>query len=320
MRDTDGRLASRRVRVPADVERPDRILAGLTARQLAIVAVAAVVLWGGYVATRRVVPAAAFGAVAVPIAALATLLALGKVEGVSADRFVLAAWRQRHGPRRLVPAPDGVAPTPALLAKAAGPPPAPLRLGFTTISADGTLALGADGHALVCRASSVTFSLRTPEEQEALVASFAGYLNSLSEPLQIVVRAEPVDLSAAVDQLLERAPGLPHPRLEAAARAHARFLCDLAEEKTLLRREVLLVLRQPARSGGGERLRRRAADAEAALAAAGVSLSVLDGPDAACLLARALDPSGAHHRPQPGVGDAPVTAARPHRAGEGDAR
>jgi hypothetical protein len=320
VRETERRPASRRVRVPADVERPDRILGGLTARQLAIVAVAAVVLWGGYVATRRVVPAVAFGAVAVPIAALSCLLALGKVEGVSADRFVLAAWRQRHGPRRLVPAPGGVAPTPALLARAAGPPPAPLRLGFTTISADGTLGLGADGHALVCRASPVTFSLRTPEEQEALVASFAGYLNSLSEPVEIVLRAEPVDLTGALDQLLEAAPGLPHPRLEAAAREHARFLCDLAEERTLLRREVLLVLCQPARSGGPERLRRCAADASAALAAAGVSLTVLDGPDAAALLARALDPAGAHHHPQPCAGDAPVTAARPHRAEEGDAR
>ena len=320
MRETERRPASGRVRVPADVERPDRILAGLTARQLAIVAVAAVVLWGGYVATRRVVPATAFGAVAVPIAALATLFALGKVEGVSADRFVLSAWRQRRQPRRLVLAPDGVAPTPALLTEAAGPPPAPLRLGFTTISADGTIELGVDGHALVCRASPVTFSLRTPTEQEALVAAFAGYLNSLSEPVEIVVRAEPVDLTDRVDELLERAPGLPHPALEAAAREHARFLLDLAEEKTLLRREVLLVLRQPARSGGPERLRRRAADASAALAAAGVSLTILDGPDAAGLLARALDPTGAHHHPQTALGDAPITAAPPHRAEEGDAR
>jgi len=34
-----------RVRIPADVDRPDKLLAGLTARQLAILAVAAVVLW-----------------------------------------------------------------------------------------------------------------------------------------------------------------------------------------------------------------------------------------------------------------------------------
>jgi hypothetical protein len=49
-RDRDDRS---RVRIPADVERPDKLLAGLTARQLAILAVTAVALWAGYAATRQ---------------------------------------------------------------------------------------------------------------------------------------------------------------------------------------------------------------------------------------------------------------------------
>ena len=77
---------------------------------------------------------------------------------------------------------------------------------------------------MICRASAVTFSLRTPAEQEALVAGFARFLNSLGEPVEILVRAEPVDLTAAIDALLDAAPGMPHPALEAAARRHARFL------------------------------------------------------------------------------------------------
>ena len=55
------------MRIPADVERPDKLLAGLTARQLAILAVAAVALWAGYAATRHLVPPAVFGVVAVPV-------------------------------------------------------------------------------------------------------------------------------------------------------------------------------------------------------------------------------------------------------------
>jgi len=51
-----------RVRIPADVEREDRILANLTARQLAILSVAAVLLWAGYTATRHLVPIAVYGA------------------------------------------------------------------------------------------------------------------------------------------------------------------------------------------------------------------------------------------------------------------
>jgi Ca2+-binding RTX toxin-like protein len=41
-----------RVRIPADVDREDRLLAGLSARQLAILGTAAVVLWVAYAATK----------------------------------------------------------------------------------------------------------------------------------------------------------------------------------------------------------------------------------------------------------------------------
>jgi hypothetical protein len=313
-----------RVRIPADVDRPDKLLAGLTARQLAILAVAAVALWAGYAATRHLVPLAAYGAAAVPFAAVAALLALGRMEGVPADRWVLAAWRQNRSPRRLVPARDGVPPLPAFLAKAAGPHPparpAPLRLPLAGIDTTGVVDLGSDGLAVICRASAVTFSLRTPAEQEALVAGFARFLSSLADPVQVLVRAERLDVGPAICALLDAAPGLPHVALERAARDHAAFLGDLAASRALLRREVLVVLRQPAgqasaEGDGAARLLRRAAEAAAALAAAGVSLSVLDGADAASVLGRCLDPA-APPRPAglPGAADSePVTLAR-HRA------
>lgn len=312
-----------RVRIPADVDRPDKLLAGLTARQLAILAVAAIALWAGYAATRHLVPLAAYGAVAVPVAAVAALLALGRMEGVPADRWVLAAWRQHRSPRRLFPAPEGVPAVPGFLAKAASskPPtlPAPLRLPLAGIDANGVVDLGPDGLAVICRASAVTFGLRTPAEQEALVAGFARFLSSLAEPVQVLVRAERLDVHPAIDALLDAAPGLPHVALERAARDHAAFLTDLAASRDLLRREVLVVLRQPASqaSAAGDRsgrLLRRAAEAVSALGAAGVSLCVLDGVAASSVIGRSLDPAGP---PRPGglpgaADDEPVTLARHH--------
>ena len=291
-----GDQGSGRVRIPADVGRPDKLLAGLTARQLAIVAVAGVALWAAYLATRHVVPLAGFAALAVPVGGAATLLAVGRVEGQPADRLVAAAWRQLRAPRRLVPAPQGVPAAPAWVATSPGPLPAPLRLPLAGVDTDGVVDLGTEGLAVICRASSVTFSLRTPTEQEALVAGFARWCNSLAEAAQVVVRAEAVDLTPMIEGLLDAAPGLPHPGLEQAAREHARFLADLAAARTLLRREVLVVLRQPPSSnstgdGARERLRRRAAEAVTALAAAGVTLTILDGPAATGCLWRAVDPA-----------------------------
>ncbi len=296
-REDDHRDNRGRVRIPADVERPDKLLAGLTARQLAIFAVAAVALWAGYAVTRHLVPPDAYAAVAIPVGAVAAMLALGRFEGVAADRWVSAAWRHHRAPHRLVPAPDGLPATPAFLGARQGPTPAALRLPFAGVTADGVVDLGADGLAVLCRASAVTFSLRTPAEQEALVAGFARWLNSLDQPTQLLVRAEPVDLTPSIDALLAAAPGLPHPALERAARSHAAFLAELAARRDLLRREVLVVLRQApqAHNDGTDaaaRLLRRATEAATALGAAGVILTHLDGPAAATCLARTLDPAG----------------------------
>jgi hypothetical protein len=298
------------VRIPADVDRPDKLLAGLTARQLAVLAAGALVVWAGYTATRHLLPLPAYGAAALPVTAVVAVLALGHVEGTPADRWVAAALRHHRAPRRLVVAPEALPAQPGFLGDA-GPAPAPLRLPIAGVAADGTVDLGADGTALVCRASAVTFSLRTPAEQEALVAGFARFLSSLDGPVQVLVRSAPLDVTAATDTIVEAAPGLPHVALERAARDHARFLQELAETRTLLRREVLVVLRQPGGTDAAGRLRRRAADASAALLAAGVTLHVLDGPGAGALLASCLDPAAPPNPAAAGWAgaDDPVTLA-----------
>ena len=306
-----GRIgATTRVRIPADVEREDRLLANLTARQLAILGVAGIVLWAAYDATRHLVPVAVFIPVGAPFAGVAALLALGRMGGISADRLVLAAWRQHRSPRRLVPAPDGLPAVPELIVASAGSLPSPLRLPIVGIGDDGLVDLGPDGFAAVSRASAVSFSLRTPAEQEALVAGFGRYLNSLAEPAQVLIRAEPFDLAPAIAEIERLAPGLPHPGLESAAREHARFLSDLATTRDLLRREVLLVLRQPVGDGAGGRLRRRAEEATAAMAAAGVVLEVLDRESAQACLSRALDPAAKYRQGGLGGGSDVVTLRR----------
>jgi hypothetical protein len=259
-----------------------------------MLAASGVILWALYAATRAFVPLVVFGIVALPFVTVVITVALGRFEGVSADRWLRAAWRHHRAPHRLVPAPDGVAAAPALIGASVGPSPEPLRLPLCGVALDGTIDLGHDGLAMVCRASAVTFSLRTASEQEALVSGFARWLNSLAESVQIVVRAESFDLTPSIDSLLDAAPDLPHPALEVAARAHAAFLVELGQRSELLRREVFVVLRQRAGDDAAGRLARRANEATVSLGAAGVTLVVLDGTSAMATVTRALDPAGAH--------------------------
>jgi len=272
----------RRVRIPADMDRPDRILAGLTARQLAILAAVGVILWASYAGLSRFVPLPVFGALGAPVAVAALSLALGRRDGLSLDRFALAALRQSARPRRLVPAPGGVVPAPGWAGVDPAPAPEPLELPCRDVTDSGVVDLGGDGAALICQASAVAFGLRTPAEQQGLVDGFGRYLNGLSEP---------VELAPAIAALQEAAGGLPHPALEAAALAHAGFLARLATERQLLDRRVLVVLRDPI--GGADataRLRRRAEEASTALAGAGVTISVLEDRAAEECLRSAVDP------------------------------
>src|SRR5207247_850611 len=147
------------VPIPSDVERPDKILAGLTARQVAIAAVAAAVIWAGFQATRHVMPLPAFAALASPAGLAAVALVIG--------------------------------------------------------------------------------------EQDGLPAAYGRWLNSLTGPVQILVRAGRADLSAAVAALRDAAPALPHPALEQAVLEHAAFLDGLAAERDVLTRQALLIVREP---------------------------------------------------------------------------
>ncbi len=249
---------SQPVRIPADVDREDRVLGPLTARQLLIVTVTGTALYGAYMATRAFVPLVVFLIVAIPLGATAAFLALGQRDGISLDRLVLAALRQRMSPQHRVAAPEGVRPAPEWLGQAASTTgndpaavsPAALRLPAEAVTDTGVIDLGKDGVAVVAVCSTVNFGLRTPTEQESLVASFGRYLHSLTAPVQVLVRAERLDLSGQIAELHEQAGGLPHPALEQAAREHAEYLEQLGRTTDLLRRQVLLILREPVLTTG----------------------------------------------------------------------
>ena len=326
-----------RIRIPADVDREDRLLGPLTARQLAILAASALVLWVAWAATRRLLPLPVFAGLAAPAAGAAIVLAVGRWLGLPADRLLAALVRQHITPRRLIPAPDGIPTPPRQIPPAARTEGrqtlrlGPLGLPVQAIADDGTLDLGSHGTAVLAQATAVSFALRIAAEREALAASFGRYLNSLSTPVQILLGAEPVDLRPVITELHAAAPGLPHPLLETACRDHADYLEAFAGSRPLLRREVLLVLRAPTPTASTRRrsrqpatdtpakdvtaptegvLARVAADAAAALAGAGVSLTVLDGPAAATRLARALNPNTHPRAAVASLPDAVITGGR----------
>ena len=91
------------------------------------------------------------------------------------------------------------------------------------IAPDGVIGLGSAGAAAVAAVSTVNFALRSPEEQDALAAAYGRWLNSLTGPVQILVRAGRADLSAAVAGAARGRPGPAAPG-PGAGRPGARLL------------------------------------------------------------------------------------------------
>jgi len=285
--------APMRARVPADVEKADRIVFGLTFRQLVILAVTGLSLYGAWSALATVVPPLVFMIAALPVAAVAFALAVGRRDGIALDVWLRAAIRHRRAPHQLIPADGPITPAPAWVRTTSGrgdklPLPAPLCLPAKGIIASGVVDLGPDGSTALVGASTVAFGLRTAGEQNALVAGFGRWLNSLDAPVQILVRAERVDLSTLADRILDQAAALPHPALEDAARSHAAFLDQLAAQRELLHRNVTVAVRDRRSAGHAQH---RANEAVRALAVCEVAATVLDGAGAAATLAASLNPT-----------------------------
>ncbi|MGW2157520.1 PrgI family protein [Nonomuraea sp. NPDC001699] len=288
-------------RIPADINQPDKIAYGLTFRQLLIVALTGGIAAAVYYLFHQLLPVVILAAILLPLLALGIAITLGRRDGLSLDRFALAAVQFARTSKRLVATPDEVT-EPPRWCRLRGKLPAPLRLPVRAIRTDGALELADGGVAVLVETGTLSFHLRTTGEQAALVGGFGRWLNSLEAPVQLLARARPADLTGLVQAVEAQAEALPHPALAQAAREHAAYLTELHTSRELLTRQVLVVLRDHPASGRGRRsvrrdasaavVMRRAAETERALASLGVTTRVLDADQAAQALAECLDPGG----------------------------
>src|SRR5262245_16550131 len=126
-------------------------------------------------------------------------------------------------------------------------------LGIDAI-ADGVLTLAGGQQRAVLEVGSVNFGLKGETDQEAIVASYGAFLNSLSYPVQILVRVVAVDVEAYVADLERRLPHVGSDRLAELGRDHIAFLRRLAHRRTLLERRFYVVVPGPGPSRRARRL------------------------------------------------------------------
>ena len=107
---------------------------------------------------------------------------------------------------------------------------------------DGVLCLRGGDYRAVLEAQSVNFALKSEAEQEAIIAGYRAFLNSLSYPIQVVVRVLPTDVEAYLAGVREQFSRRGGEALRRLALDHEAFVRRLGRERTLLERRFYVVL------------------------------------------------------------------------------
>jgi hypothetical protein len=104
------------------------------------------------------------------------------------------------------------------------------------------LCLRGGDYRAVLEAQSINFALKSEGEQEGIIAGYKAFLNSLSYPLQVVVRILPTDVEAYLDGLRRGPRVRGDETLRRLALDHEVFVRRLARERSLLERRFFVVV------------------------------------------------------------------------------
>lgn len=95
---------------------------------------------------------------------------------------------------------------------------------------------------MVLSVKPVNFSLKSEEEQDAIIYSFQRFLNALSFPVQILVRSLKVDIDGYLSRLKAMAVRQKNPLLQEQTYKYIDFLGNLVEMAQIMKKEFYVVV------------------------------------------------------------------------------
>lgn len=96
--------------------------------------------------------------------------------------------------------------------------------------------------ALIIATSAVNFGLLSEKEQDAIIYSYAGFLNSLSFPIQILIQTKHKDISAYLKLLDDQENRQKNPKLTKSIHGYRLFVASMVREKEVLDKKFYIVI------------------------------------------------------------------------------
>jgi len=98
------------------------------------------------------------------------------------------------------------------------------------------------GAAVVLESTSLNFGLLSEREQESVIASYAGLLNSLNFSIQILVSSQKKDISQYMNFLEDAESKIQNPKLLAIMRDYREFIDDAIKKKNVLSKRFFIAI------------------------------------------------------------------------------
>jgi hypothetical protein len=98
------------------------------------------------------------------------------------------------------------------------------------------------GASLILESSSLNFSLLSEKEQQAVIVAYGALLNSLSFPIQIIVRSQIKDITKYLDYVAEARAKIQNPKLLIAIDSYKNFIEETVKKKNVLGKNFFIVI------------------------------------------------------------------------------
>ena len=95
---------------------------------------------------------------------------------------------------------------------------------------------------MVLSTSSVNFDLLSETEQDTTIYAYAAFLNSLTFPLQVLIRSKKADISSYFQHLEDAEASQLNPDIKAQIKKYKEFISSIVSEKTVLDKEFYLII------------------------------------------------------------------------------
>lgn len=108
---------------------------------------------------------------------------------------------------------------------------------------DNNIVMFSDGScALIVAVAAVNFGLLSEKEQEAIIYAYAGFLNSLSFPIELLVRSQRKDIAAYLKLLGEKEKNQANQMLVKSIHSYRLFIESTVKEKDVLDKKFYIII------------------------------------------------------------------------------